>query len=80
MSKPAFVRRFTSVSFATMVSRAFGFLREILLSRYLGVGADAFLVAFRIPNMLRHIFVEGALSAALVPTIVQTLNIFLIIK
>jgi len=71
VSKPAFVRRFTSVSFATMVSRAFGFLREILLSRYLGVGADAFLVAFRIPNMLRHIFVEGALSAALVPTIVQ---------
>jgi putative peptidoglycan lipid II flippase len=71
VSNQSFVRRFTSVGGATLVSRGLGLVRELLLSRYLGVGADAFLVAFRIPNLLRHIFVEGALSAALVPTVVQ---------
>ena len=56
-----------------MVSRLLGFVREVLLVRFLGVGAlsDAFLVAFRFPNSLRKIFAEGALSAAFVPAMVK---------
>ncbi len=46
-----------------------GFLRDMLMARYLGAGlaADAFLVAFRLPNLFRSLFAEGAFSAAFVP-------------
>lgn len=56
---------------STVISKALGFVRELLMARYLGVGplADAFFTAFRIPNSLRKIFAEGALSAAFVPTL-----------
>jgi putative peptidoglycan lipid II flippase len=58
------------------MSRILGFTREMLWMRYLGVGAisDAFLTAFRIPNMFRHIFAEGALNASFVPVIVKTVK------
>ena len=58
---------------STVVSKGLGFVRELLMARYLGVGAlaDAFFTAFRIPNSLRKIFAEGALSAAFVPTLTQ---------
>lgn len=61
------------LGFTTLVSKALGLLREIFMARYLGVGAvaDAFFTAFRIPNSLRKIFAEGALSAAFIPTLVQ---------
>ena len=51
-------------------SRFLGLLREQLFAALLGAGmwADAFVVAFRIPNLLRDLFAEGALSAAFVPT------------
>lgn len=56
----------------TLISRMLGLVREVLLIRFLGleVFADAFRTAFMIPNSLRKIFAEGALSAAFVPTFV----------
>ena len=58
------------VSGFTMVSRLLGLVRELVFAALLGAGmqADAFLIAFRIPNLLRDLFAEGALSAAFVPT------------
>lgn len=60
----------------TLASRAFGLIREILLARYLGSGimSDAFVTAFKIPNLLRKVFAEGALSAAFIPTIIKTIK------
>ena len=64
-----FFRSFFSVSFYTFLSRILGFIRDILIARYLGssVMADAFFVAFRIPNFFRRVLAEGAYSAAFVP-------------
>ena len=52
-----------------MISRIFGFIRDILTAAILGAGpvADAFFVAFRLPNFFRQFFAEGAFSAAFVP-------------
>jgi putative peptidoglycan lipid II flippase len=54
----------------TLLSKVFGILREGLMVRYLGASglSDAFIIAYRIPNSLRKIFAEGALSAAFTPT------------
>ena len=62
-------RSFFTVSFYTLLSRILGFVRDILIARFLGstVTADAFFVAFRIPNFFRRVLAEGAYSAALVP-------------
>ncbi|MBN9086972.1 MAG: murein biosynthesis integral membrane protein MurJ [Reyranella sp.] len=59
---------FTVGSF-TLLSRLVGFVRDIVLSAILGSGpiADAFIVAFRLPNFFRRLFAEGAFSAAFVP-------------
>jgi putative peptidoglycan lipid II flippase len=56
------------VSIAVMFSRVFGLLREMVFARYFGAGFlyDAYVVAFRIPNVLRDLFAEGALSVAFV--------------
>ncbi len=53
----------------TLVSRVSGLIRDIIFAQFLGAGilADAFLVAFRIPNFLRRIFAEGAFSVAFIP-------------
>ena len=53
----------------TLVSRVFGFVRDILLARILGAGAaaDAWQLAFQLPNIFRRLFAEGAFSAAFVP-------------
>ena len=58
-----------TVGFWTLMSRIMGFARDILISSYLGPGAvmDAFVVAFRLPNMFRRFFAEGAFNAAFVP-------------
>lgn len=57
------------VGLATVLSRIMGFVRDILIARALGAGpiADAFLVAFRLPNMFRRILGEGGLNAPFVP-------------
>ena len=60
---------------ATLASRLLGVAREILFAAYFGAGdqMDAFYVAFRIPNLLRDLFAEGAMSAAFVPTFTRHL-------
>ena len=64
------------VSALTMLSRLLGLVREQIFALTLGAGvySDAFLAAFRIPNLLRDLFAEGALSTAFVPTYVNTLR------
>jgi putative peptidoglycan lipid II flippase len=64
------------LSALTMLSRLLGLVREQVFAVTLGAGvySDAFLAAFRIPNLLRDLFAEGALSAAFVPTYVETLR------
>lgn len=69
------VRSAGVVSIAVLSSRLAGLFREILMARFFGAGLiwDAFLLGFRIPNLTRDLFAEGALSSAFVPTFTQTL-------
>src|SRR3978361_1988115 len=62
-----------TVSGMTMVSRITGLFREILFARAFGASAytDAFNIAFRIPNLLRRLFAEGAFSQAFVPILAE---------
>ncbi|HXF25858.1 MAG TPA: murein biosynthesis integral membrane protein MurJ [Bryobacteraceae bacterium] len=64
------------VSVAVFFSRMTGVLREIVMAHFFGAGFvyDAFLLGFRIPNLTRDLFAEGALSAAFVPTFTATLS------
>jgi putative peptidoglycan lipid II flippase len=66
------------ISIATMASRLLGVAREMVLARVFGASADpsmdAFNVAFRVPNLVRDLFAEGAMTAAFVPTFTRTLN------
>ena len=57
-------------SFFTIISRILGYLRDILIAIFLGTSflADAFFVAFRIPNTFRRLFAEGTFNAAFVPS------------
>ena len=59
----------------TLVSRVTGFLRDMVLASYLGAGAvsDAFVVAFKLPNLFRSLFAEGAFTSAFVPLFSQKL-------
>lgn len=63
------INRILTVGGLTLLSRVTGFARDIVLAAVLGAGpvADAFLVAFRLPNHFRAIFAEGAFAAAFVP-------------
>ncbi|WP_085902572.1 murein biosynthesis integral membrane protein MurJ [Kiloniella majae] len=63
------VRNLATVSGFTGISRILGFVRDILVAAFLGAGpiADAFFVAFRLPNLFRRLFAEGAFNAAFVP-------------
>ena len=63
------LRSLMKVSGFTAISRVLGFLRDILIAKYLGSGllGDAFFSAFRFPNLFRRIFGEGAFNAAFVP-------------
>ncbi|MCK5241204.1 murein biosynthesis integral membrane protein MurJ [bacterium] len=62
------------ISGFTMISRIFGYIRDGLGGAILGAGLanDAYLAAFRIPNLLRDLFAEGALSSAFIPTFTKT--------
>ena len=64
------------VSAGTLISRILGFVRDMLLARWFGtsISADAYYVAFRIPNMLRELLAEGAMSAAFVPVFTEYLS------
>jgi putative peptidoglycan lipid II flippase len=63
------LRSIATVGSMTMVSRVFGFVRDILIAAVLGAGmmADVFFVAFKFPNLFRRLFAEGAFNMAFVP-------------
>src|SRR6266851_4424754 len=65
------LKALATVSSMTFVSRILGFIRDVLIARLFGAGlaTDAFFVAFRIPNLLRRLFAEGAFSQAFVPVL-----------
>jgi putative peptidoglycan lipid II flippase len=67
------LRSVASFSSMTMVSRVFGLLRDMIISRVFGVSAatDAFWVAFRIPNFMRRLFAEGSFTTAFVPVFTE---------
>jgi len=69
-------RAFATVGGLTLVSRVFGFLRDILIAATLGSGAvaDAFFVAFRFPNLFRRLFGEGAFNSAFIPLFAKRLE------
>ncbi len=64
-----FIRGFTQTAFFTVISRITGFVRDIFIAGFLGAGifSDIFLIAFKIPNLLRRITAEGALTSAFLP-------------
>ena len=70
------VRALGSISAATLLSRVLGFARDMLVALVFGAGpvTDAFFVAFRIPNKLRRLLAEGALSTAVVPVFADYLE------
>ena len=61
---------------ATFLGRVLGFVRDMIIAGLFGasLSADAFFVAFRIPNLVRRLFAEGALSAAFIPVFTEALE------
>ncbi|MEK7708819.1 MAG: murein biosynthesis integral membrane protein MurJ [Pseudomonadota bacterium] len=70
------LKALAAVSSMTFISRILGFLRDVIIARIFGAGmvTDAFFVAFRIPNLLRRLFAEGAFSQAFVPILAEYKN------
>ncbi len=70
------VRAAGVVGIATMLSRVFGFLRDMIVAGFFGAGltTDAFFVAFRIPNLLRRLLAEGSLTVSFVPVFTEYLR------
>src|SRR5688500_11564333 len=70
------LKALATVSGMTLISRILGFVRDVLIARIFGAGiaTDAFFVAFRIPNLLRRLFAEGAFSQAFVPILAEYKN------
>src|SRR3990170_1939407 len=71
-----FYRGFATVGAMTIMSRVLGFARDVLIAAVLGTSyaADAFFVAFRVPNMFRRLFAEGAFDAAFIPLFATRLH------
>jgi putative peptidoglycan lipid II flippase len=65
-----------SIGLATLASRVLGYVRDMVVAHAFGAGptTDAFFVAFRIPNLLRRLLAEGALSTAVIPVFTETLT------
>lgn len=70
------LRALAKVSSMTLLSRILGFVRDAVIARSFGAGiyTDAFFVAFKIPNLLRRLFAEGAFSQAFVPILAEYKN------
>ena len=64
---------FFTVGIWTLLSRVMGFVRDIMIAAYLGTGpvAEAFLVAFSLPNIFRRFFAEGAFNMAFIPHVLE---------
>src|SRR3954451_11340498 len=73
-SQPGVLRAAGAMGIATFISRLVCLVREQVFAILFGAGnmTDAYNVAFRIPNLLRDLFAEGAMSASLVPTFTRT--------
>lgn len=76
LSRRSIQKKTVAIGILTGLSRLLGITREILLVRFLGFGvmSDAFIAAFRIPNLFRHVFAEGATNASFVPVMVKTVK------
>lgn len=72
-NRPSVRRSAFIIGFCTLISRILGMARDILCANYFGAGMlwDAFSIAWRIPNLFRRLFGEGALTAAFVPSFVR---------
>ncbi|MDR0233334.1 MAG: murein biosynthesis integral membrane protein MurJ [Zoogloeaceae bacterium] len=70
------LRALATVSSFTMLSRVLGFVRDFVIARAFGAGmlTDAFFIAFKLPNLLRRLFAEGAFSQAFVPILGEYKN------
>ena len=70
------IRGFLSVGAWTLASRLVGFIRDVMIAAYLGTGpvAQAYIVAFTLPNMFRRFFAEGAFNTAFVPMFAKRLE------
>ncbi len=70
------LKALAAISSMTFISRILGFLRDVMIARIFGAGmaTDAFFVAFRIPNLLRRLFAEGAFAQAFVPILAEYKN------
>jgi putative peptidoglycan lipid II flippase len=70
------LKALATVSGMTLISRVLGFVRDVAIARVFGAGfaTDAFFVAFKIPNLLRRLFAEGAFSQAFVPILAEYRN------
>jgi len=70
------LRNFATVGAATMASRGLGFVRDILLAATLGTGLvnEAYVAAFRLPNLFRRLLAEGAFNSAFVPLFAKSLE------
>ncbi len=70
------LKTLATVSSLTFISRVLGFLRDLVIARVFGAGfaTDAFFVAFKLPNLLRRLFAEGAFSQAFVPILAEYKN------
>ena len=69
------VRNTATIGGLTLVSRILGFVRDMLMARFVGAGfaSDAFLIAWRLPNLFRALFAEGAFASAFVPMFNRTI-------
>ncbi len=76
MEKSRIARNAGVVGLLTLVSRVAGLIRDMAIANAFGtrLAADAFFVAFRIPNLLRRLFAEGALTVSFVPVFTETLK------
>lgn len=73
-AKGKIARAAGAMSFATLISRIFGYIKDMVLAKYFGATgtSDVFFVAFRIPNLLRELFAEGSMSSAFIPVLSES--------
>ena len=73
MSKKSLIKSTGTIGIATAISRVLGFVRDIIIAKLFGtsLAAQAFFVAFRIPNSLRDVVGEGAMNSAIVPVLTE---------
>lgn len=76
LHRKSILKKTIQIGSSTLMSRVLGIIRDLLMIKFLGVGAasDAFITAYKLPNSLRKIFAEGALSAAFIPSYITALR------